>query len=73
MRKQFLQAIELMVAMDHEFMKNSTSSPFAFPSCPFHMGISPPLKQQLTKVFWDRYECEKPKFLSCANTNFVYL
>ena len=31
---------KLMVNMDHEFVGNSTSPPFAFRSCPFHMGMS---------------------------------
>ena len=30
-RKLFLQATELMVTMDHEFLGNSTSPPFALP------------------------------------------
>ena len=39
-RNAFHQATELMVLIDHEFVGNSTSPPFAFLSCPFHMGIS---------------------------------
>ena len=38
-RKLVRQRTELMVLIDHELVGNSTSSPFAFPSCPFPMGI----------------------------------
>ena len=73
MRKLFRQATELMVTIDIQFVGNSTSPPFAFPSCPFHTGILLPLGKRVTGVFRDTYGCEKPKFLSCANANLVYL
>ena len=73
MRKLFRQATELMVLTHHKFVGNSTSPPFAFLSCPFHMGISLPLGKRLTGVFWDTHGCEKPKSKLCANANFVYL
>ena len=72
-RKLFRQVPELMFTIDHEFVGNSTSPPFASLSYPFHMGISFPLGKRLTRVFWGTYGCEKLKFLSCANANFVYL
>ena len=37
-RKLFHQETKFLVLMDHEFVGDSTSPPFAFPSCPFHMG-----------------------------------
>ena len=58
-RRLFRQATELMVNMDHEFINNSTSPPFAFLSYHFHVGISPPMGKRLTRVFWDTYGCEK--------------
>ena len=72
-RKLFRQATELMVLIDHECVVNSTSAPFTFLSCPFHVGISLPLGNRLTGVFWDTRGCKKPKSKSCANANFVYL
>ena len=72
-RKLFRQATELIVTIDHDFVGNSTSSPFAFLPYPFHMGTSLPLGKRLARVFWDTYGCEKPKFLSCAKAHFVYL
>ena len=72
-RKVLRQATELMVLINHEFIGSSTSPPFAFPSCPFYMGISVPYGKRLTGVFWDTQGCEKPKSKSCANTTFVYL
>ena len=71
--KLFREATELMVLMDHEFVVNPTSPPFASLSCPFHMGISLPLGKSLSRAFWDTHECEKPKSKSCANAKFVYL
>ena len=69
----FHQATELMVLIDHGFVGNSTSPPFAFLSCPFHTGISLPLGKRLEGMFWNTHGCEKPKSKSCANANFVYL
>ena len=39
-RKLFRQATKLMVVIDHEFVGNSTSPPFAFLTCPSRMRIS---------------------------------
>ena len=39
-RKVFRRSLELMVLKDHEFGRYSTSPPYAFHPCPFHMGIS---------------------------------
>ena len=64
---------ELMVIIDHEILRNSTSPPFAFPSYLFHMGISFVLGQLLTREFWGTYVCETIKFFSCANAAFVYI
>ena len=72
-RKLFPQATELMVTPDHEFVGNSTSPPFPLLSYPFQMGISLPLGERLTLVLWDTYGCKKPRFVSCANANFLYL
>ena len=72
-RKVFCQATELLVLIDHEFAGNSTSPLFAFLLCPFHMGISLPLGNQLVGGFWDKHGCEKPKSKSCANAKSVYL
>ena len=72
-RKLFRQATELMAVIDHEFVGTSTSPPFAFLSCPFHIGISRPLGKRLIGMFWDTHGCEKPKSKSCAIANFVYL
>ena len=71
--KPFRQASEVMAVIDNQFVWNSTSSSFAFLSCPFHLGILRPLGQQLTGVFWDIHWCEKHKSKSCANANFVSL
>ena len=72
-RKVFCEATELVVTIDHEFLGNSTSPPFAFLSCPFHMGISLPLGKRLIGVIWAMEGCQKPNFFSCANANLVYL
>ena len=69
----FGQVTELMVIIDHENVRNSTSPPFAFPSYLFHMGISFPLGQLLTREFWSTYGCETIKFFSFANAAFVYI
>ena len=39
-RKVFRRLRELMVLKDHEFGRNSTSPPYVFHPCPFHVGIS---------------------------------
>ena len=70
--KLFGQATELMVLIDHEFVGNSTSPPFAFLSFPLQMDISLPLGKRLIGVFLDTHGCEKPKSKSCANASFVY-
>ena len=72
-RKLFRQATELMVPIDHESVGNSTSPPFAFLSCPLHMGISLLSGKRLIGGLWDTNGCEKAKSKSCANANFVYL
>ena len=59
--KLFRQATELMVFIDHELVGNSTSPPFAFPSCPFHMGIWLLLGKGLIGVFLDTHGCQKSK------------
>ena len=51
-RKHFCQATQLMDLIDHEFVENSTSPPFAVLSCPFHMDISLLLGKRLTGVFF---------------------
>ena len=71
-RKFFCQATDVMVLNDHEFVLNSASPTFAFPSCPFHMGILLPLRKRLRGSFWDTHGYEKPNSKSCANANFVY-
>ena len=38
--KVFCRSLELMVLKDHEFGRYSTSPPYAFHPCPFHVGIS---------------------------------
>ena len=60
-RKLFLQATEVVDLIDHDFVWNPTSPPFAFHPCPFHMGISLPLENQLLGVFWGGHGCKKPK------------
>ena len=60
-RKIFRQATKLMVLMDQEFLGSCSSSPFAFLSCPFHMGISLLLGKRPTGVFWVTHGCEKPR------------
>ena len=50
-RKLFRQATELMVLIDHEFVVNPTSLPFAYLSCPLHMSISLPLGKPFIGVF----------------------
>ena len=72
-RKLFSRATEMMGTTDQEFVGDSTSPCFAFLSYPFHMGISLLLGKRLPRVFLDTYGCEKHKFSSCANANFVYL
>ena len=72
-RKLFRQATEFMDVIDHEFVENPTSSPFAFPSCPSNMGISLPLGKRPLGVFWDTLGRQKPKSKMCANANFVCL
>ena len=72
-RKLFCRATELMVTIDHEFVGNSASPPFAFLSYPFHMGMWLPSGKRLIMVFCETYGCVKPRFLSCANANFLYL
>ena len=62
-----------MVLIDHEFVADSTSPPFAFLSSPFHMGILLPLRKKFIGVFLDARGCEKPRSEPCANANFVYL
>ena len=49
-RKLFGQGTELMVLIEHEFVGNSTSPPFAFLSCPFQTDISLPLGKRLIGV-----------------------
>ena len=71
--KLFVQGTELMVTTDYEVVGNTTSPRFASRSYPFHIGISLPLGKRLTRVFRDTYGCEEPKFLLCANANFLYL
>ena len=39
-RKVFCRSLELMVLKDHEFGRYSTSPPYPFHPCPFHVGIS---------------------------------
>ena len=36
----FRRSLELMVLKDHEFGRYPTSPPYAFYSCPLHVGIS---------------------------------
>ena len=72
-RKLFRQATELMDLIDHEFVGDPTSRPFAFLPCPFHMNILLPLEKRLLRVFWGTHGREKPKSKLCANANFVYL
>ena len=56
----FRQETELMALIDHEFVGNSTSRPYAFLSCIFHMGTSVPLGKRLIGVFSDTHGFEKP-------------
>ena len=72
-RKIFRQATELVNLICHELVGNSSSPPFAFFSCPFHMCISLPLGTSLIGVFWNTHGCEKPKSKSGASANVVYL
>ena len=69
----FLQATELMVLIDLEFIGNSTSPPFASLSCSFHMGMSLAFGKRLIGVFWDTHGCKETKSKSCANANLGYL
>ena len=59
-RKLFRQVTELMVLRDHEFVVNPTSPPFAFLSCPFHMGISLPLGKQRIGCFGTHIGAKSP-------------
>ena len=72
-RKIFRQATELIVPIDHEFVGNSTSPPFAPFLCPFYMGISVSLGKRLTGVLWDTHGWKTTKSNSCAKARFVYL
>ena len=65
-RKLFGQAAELIVLIEHEFLGNSTSPPFAFLSCPFQTDISLPFGKRLIGVLLDTHGCENPKSKSCA-------
>ena len=69
----FPSTTKLMVLIDHGFVENSTSPPFAFVSCPSDMGTSLPLGKRLIGLFWDTHGCEKGKSKLCANANLVYL
>ena len=60
-RKLFRQATELMDLIDHEFIRNPTSPPFAFHPCPFHMGLSLPLGKRLLGLYWGTHGCKNPK------------
>ena len=60
-RKLFRQTTELMDLMDHVFVGNPTSPPFAFHPCPFYMGISLPLGKRLLRVFWGIHGGESPR------------
>ena len=72
-RKIFRQATELIDLIHHVFVGNPTSPPFAFNPCPFHMGVSFPLRKRLLGVFWSTHGCKNPKSKKFANPNFVYL
>ena len=61
MRKLFRQSTELMDLIDHEFVGNPISPPFALLPCPFHMGISLSLGKRLLVVFWCTDGRKKPK------------
>ena len=71
-RKLFRQATKLMVTIHHELVGKCTSPPFAFIPYHFHTGISFGLGKRLTRVFFDKYGCEKSNFLWCGHANFVY-
>ena len=59
-RKPFLHANELMDLIDHEFVRNTASPSFAFPSCPLHMGISLTLGKRLGGMFWSHMGTKIP-------------
>ena len=72
-RNLFRQSTELMLLIDHEFVRHHISPPFALLLCPFHMGISIPFGKRLIGVFWDTHGRQKQESKSCANADSVYL
>ena len=50
-RKVFRRSLELMVLKDHDFGWYSTSPPYAFHPCPFHVGISLCIGKRATGMF----------------------
>ena len=70
-RKVFRRVSELMDLKDHEFGRNPASPPYAFYSCPFHVGMSSCSGKWAMRVFWATCGCRKPKSISYANANPV--
>ena len=50
-RKTFRRSLELMLLKDHEFGRNTTSPPYVFHPCPFHVGISSGIGKRAMAVF----------------------
>ena len=50
-RKFKPQTSNLMVPKDHEFGRNHTFPPYAFHSCPSHVGISPCMGKRAMRMF----------------------
>ena len=67
----FRQATKTRVTIDHEFIGNSTSPPFAIVSYPSHTGISLPLGKRLQGCFRIHMGAKIPVFFSYTNANVV--
>ena len=50
-RKACRRSCELMLLKDHEFGRNTTSPPYVFHPCPFHVGISLCIGRRAMAVF----------------------
>ena len=72
--KLFRQATELMDIIDHDFVKKyTTSAPFDFHPCPFHMAICFLWGSGLIGCFGAHMGAKNPSQNSAQTANFVYL